>query len=154
MRHVVIDDLSIKYFLSQEGIMKHKILILMAAVIVFIGMGTASILAECGSKTYTGYLADLLCVNSGFAADGANMATNPEKHTVYCALMEPCIASGYTLLVKNSAGGFDSYHLDDRGNRLAVNYLRKTQKKDNILVRIKGSMENNTINVESIQEVN
>jgi len=134
--------------------MKHRMTILMAAVIVFMGMGAASVLAEWDSQTYTGYLADLLCVNSGFAADGANMATNPEKHTVYCALMKPCIASGYTLLVKNSAGGFDSYPLDDRGNQLAVKYLRKTQKKDNILVRIKGSMVNNTINVEGIQEVN
>ena len=40
-----------------------------------------------------------------------------------CALMEPCIDSGYSVLVKNESGGFDAYKLDRKGNRMAVEFL-------------------------------
>jgi hypothetical protein len=109
-----------------------------------------SVLAD----TYTGYLADIKCVEKGTAADGANMSTNPEDHTVMCALMKPCIRSGYTLLVKNASGTYDSFPLDKRGNKMAVEYLRSTKKMDNILVNINGSMAGGNIQVESIEEVN
>jgi hypothetical protein len=132
--------------------MRQKLTVLAVASLLFTAFVVVSLVADTGSKTYTGYLADNLCVRSGIAADGANMATNPEKHTVACALMKPCVASGYTLLMKNPSGKFDSYPLDDKGNTLAVSYLKKTKKTDNILVTISGTMKDNMLQVKSIED--
>jgi hypothetical protein len=132
--------------------MIRKIFILTIALVLFTGLSLVSAFADEGAHTHTGILADILCVDSGFAADGADMANNPENHTVMCALMKPCIASGYTLLVKNSSGSFDSFPLDAKGNKMAVKYLKKTKNKDNILVDIKGTEKGNMIQVESIMD--
>ena len=37
--------------------------------------------------------------------DGANMKTNPENHSVMCALMPPCIASNYSIITNTAAKG-------------------------------------------------
>lgn len=133
--------------------MRHKILILSFLLLVL--AASFSISAFAGSRAYTGYLADNLCVESGVAADGADMATNPGDHTVGCALMKPCIESGYTLLIENSSGTFDSLPLDDKGNRKAVRYLKKLEragKEDNILVSISGTVRDNKLQVERIED--
>jgi len=132
--------------------MKKKFALIMAAFVVVVFSTMISAAAATGAQTYTGYMADILCVDSGTAADGANMATNPENHTVMCALMKPCIKSGYTLLVKNSSGSFDSLPLDKKGNKLAVKYLKNTDKTDNIYVNITGTMMNNMIQVDGITD--
>jgi hypothetical protein len=66
--------------------------------------------------------------------------------------MKPCIESGYTLLVKNSSGNFDSLALDKKGNKLAVKYLKKTDKTDNIHVTITGTVMDNMIQVDRITD--
>ena len=104
--------------------MKQKFSLFMVALVVVMFSSMISAVGAQGAQTYTGYLADILCVDSGTSADGANMATNPEGHTVMCALMKPCIESGYTLLIKNSSGEFDSLPLNKKGNKLAVKYLK------------------------------
>ena len=132
--------------------MKQKFSLMMVVLVVVMFSSMISAVAAPGAQTHTGYLADILCVDSGTAADGAIMATNPEDHTVMCALMKPCIESGYTLLVKNSSGGFDSLPLDKKGNKLAVKYLKNTDKIDNIYVTITGTLMDNVIQVDRITD--
>ncbi len=137
---------------SLEDTMKRKIFTLAVTMIIFSSLSLVSAFADEGIHTQTGLSADILCVDSGVAADGADMVNSPEDHTVMCALMKPCIASGYTLLVKNSSSVYDSFPLDAKGNKMNVKYLKKTKKKDNILVDIKGTVKGNTIQVESIMD--
>jgi hypothetical protein len=132
--------------------MRRKIYILAITFILFTGLSLVSAFADDGSHTHTGILVDILCFDSGFAADGADMANNPEDHTVMCALMKPCISSGYTLLVQNSSGSYESFPLDAKGNKMVVKYLKKTKKKDNTLVHIKGTLKGNTIQAETIMD--
>jgi hypothetical protein len=74
-----------------------------------------------------GFLADRLCVDKVVAPDGANMISSPEVHTVMCALLAKCVASGYTILQhargQTAYGGF--VNLTARGNAMAVAYLRR-----------------------------
>ncbi len=53
--------------------------------------------------TYTGLLADRLCVDLVTAVDGTDMLHTPSGHSSGCAFTIPaCIASGYCLMAKNS----------------------------------------------------
>jgi hypothetical protein len=129
--------------------MKRKISILSAAVLLIAMVSAASAFAA--DETFTGYLADNLCIESGTAADDANMKTNPEDHTVMCALMKPCIKSGYAVMVKNGSG-FDVYKLDKKGNKMAVKYLKSLGEGDNIYVTVVGNRMGDTITVKEIKK--
>jgi len=131
--------------------MKHKITIVAFAVIILAALGTISLYAGAG-ETFTGYLADNLCLESGTAADGANMRTNPEDHTVMCALMKPCIDSGYSVMVKNGSGGFDNYMLDKKGNKKAVEFIQNLHREDDIYVHVMGTLKGDTIKVTEIKD--
>ena len=131
--------------------MKHKITIVSIAVLMLAAVAAISLYAESGEK-FTGYLADNLCLEGGTAADGANMRTNPEDHTVMCALMKPCIDSGYSVLVKNGSGGFDTYMLDRRGNRKAEAFIRELHREDDIYVHVMGTLKGDTIRVSEIKD--
>jgi hypothetical protein len=130
--------------------MKQKLVVLTMAVFIITALSAAFLFA--GNKEFTGYLADNLCIDNGFAADGANMKTNPENHTVMCALMEPCIDSGFALLVENGMGEFDVYKLDSKGNKMAVEFLEGLDRKDNIYVQITGSLRAGRIRVQEIND--
>jgi hypothetical protein len=84
--------------------MKKKFIVITAALFIITALSAAFLFA--GNEMFTGYLADNLCIDHGVAADGANMKTNPEDHTVHCALIEPCIDSGFAVMVKNGSGEF------------------------------------------------
>ena len=117
-------------------------LLLIAAVPVFAHDGT-----------WTGVVADILCIDEGFAFDGADMAKNPEKHTTKCALMKPCIDSGYAVLVENSSGGFNVYPLNAKGNKLALDYFENTGKKDDHVLTVTGTLlSDETIEVKRLKE--
>jgi hypothetical protein len=131
--------------------MKHKLTIISVAVLILAALAAVSLYAGSGQK-FTGYLADNLCIESGTAADGANMRTNPEDHTVMCALMKPCIESGYAVMVKNGSGGFDSYMLDKRGNKKAEAFIRELNREDNIYVHVTGTLKGDTIKVSDIKD--
>ena len=131
--------------------MKHKITIVAIAVLILAALAAITLNAETGEK-FTGYLADNLCLEGGTAADGANMRTNPEDHTVMCALMKPCIDSGYSVLVKNGSGGFDTYMLDKRGNRKAEAFLKDLHREDDIYVHVMGTLKGDTIRVTDIKD--
>ena len=131
--------------------MKHKITIVAVAVFILAALAAISLSAGTG-ETFTGYLADNLCIDSGFAADGADMKNNPEKHTVMCALMKPCIESGYSVMVKNGSGGFDTYMLDKKGNKKAVEFIKNLHREDNIYVHVTGTLKGDTLKVAEIKD--
>ena len=80
------------------------------------------------------------------------MKTNPEDHTVMCALMEPCIDSGFAVLVENGMGEFDVYKLDRKGNKMAVEFLEGLDREDDIYVQITGSLRAGRIRVQEIND--
>ena len=131
--------------------MKQKLLVFTVSLFIITALGAALLFA--GNEEFTGYLADNLCIENGFAADGANMKTNPEGHTVMCALMEPCIDSGFAVMLKNGSGEFDVYKLDKKGNKMAVEFLEGLDRDDDINVQITGSMKAGRIRVKEINDV-
>ena len=131
--------------------MKQKITIVSIAVLILAAVAAISLYAESGEK-FTGYLADNLCIESGFAADGANMKDNPEDHTVKCALMKPCIESGYAVMVKNGSGGFDVFKLDKKGNKKAVDFIEDLHREADIYVHVTGTLKGDTIRVTEIKD--
>ena len=130
--------------------MRHKITIVAITIFILAALGAASLYA--GNETFTGYLADNLCIESGTAADGANMRTNPENHTVMCSLLNPCVESGYAVMVKNGSGGFDIYKLDKRGNKKAVEFTKNLDREADIYVQVVGSLKGDTIKVTEIKD--
>ena len=133
--------------------MKNKLFILLIGFITLFGLVALSVPAVTESDTYTGYLVDTLCWDAGTGADDSNVKTNPEDHTVMCALMKPCIQSGYSLLVKNSSGVYEAHTLDKKGNRMAVKYLKNLHKTKDVRVDIKGTWDGDVLKVESIMDV-
>ncbi len=131
--------------------MKHKITIVAVAILILAALGAVSLYAGM-DETFTGYLADNLCIESGTAADGANMRTNPEDHTVMCALMKPCIESGYAVMVKNGMGEFDVYKLDRRGNKKAEDFIRSLHREADIYVNVVGTLRGDTLRVKEITD--
>jgi hypothetical protein len=99
--------------------------------------------------TFKGFLADKMCA-SGFTKSGdATIATaKAKKHTKDCALEDDCKASGFGLVI-----GAKFYKFDGAGDKLALNYLNKTKKTDNLWVEVKGSPDGDNINVASIKDV-
>jgi hypothetical protein len=74
---------------------------------------------------------------------------DPEKsasaHPKSCATADACAASGYAVI-----SGKDMIKFDDNGNKLAKDFLAKTDKTDNLRVVVQGVRTGNTIAVTSI----
>jgi hypothetical protein len=92
--------------------------------------------------TMTGYLIDNACA-------GKN-ASNPDKikgHSVSCALMDPCIKSGYSIYSDGKL-----YKLDKAGNDQAETLLKNTTSKTSPQVKVEGDLSGDTLKVKSISE--
>ena len=131
--------------------MKRLITTFIAVVVVSTGVSFAQMAR---GKVVMGYLSDVKCATSpnGIAADGANLATNPEKHTADCMRMASCEASGYGIFVKGSDGKYAFTKFNSKGNDLVKAYLKKTKRKDGLIVDVTGTMEGKILNVEKITE--
>ena len=127
------------------------------ATIAFVFLlATASLMAQ-GSKketttstdkTYTGYVADKMCA-TGWVKSGdlKKITAKAMKHSRGCALEDDCQASGYGLVID---GKF--YKFDEKGDKIAQEFFEKSKKKNDFLVDVKGSMEQERINVISIAD--
>ena len=135
--------------------MRTKTLKIVAAVFAFALLTTALVFAG-GMKgtAYKGWLVDQLCAMApdSIAADGVDLKVSPEMHSLKCALMPPCIASGYGIYVRKDGGGYEYYKFDKKGSTLAENYLKKTTKQDRIGVEVTGTMKGDTIRVKTLSE--
>ncbi len=101
-----------------------------------------------GEKTYKGFLADKMC-GTGFTKSGdeKKAAEKAKKHTKDCALEDNCKASGYGLII-----GAKFHKFNDAGDKLALEYLNKTKRENNLLVQVKGTMDGEMINVASLKD--
>ena len=131
---------------------------LIPVFIVVVAVSTGALFAQHSMKSMgkvvMGYLSDVKCATSpnGIALDGANLATNPEKHTAACLKMPSCEASGYGIYMKDSGGKYAFMKFDSKGNDLAKAYLKKTKRKDGLIVDVTGTAEGNIYKVEKISE--
>jgi hypothetical protein len=92
----------------------------------------------------TGWLIDKCCSGT----------TDPVKHTLKCLQMESCAASGYGILVSQTNGSYKFYKFDPKGHNLAVEYVKKSAKKDNITIKVKGTWDGDILKVSSFTERN
>lgn len=101
-----------------------------------------------GEKSYKGYLADKMC-GSGFtkSGDAKTASTKAKKHTKDCALEDNCKASGYGLII-----GAKFHKFNDAGDKLALEYLNKTKRENNLVVEVKGTMDGDNLNVVSLKD--
>lgn len=107
---------------------------------------------EAEAMSYEGYLADVLCATRGTALDGADMLKHPEKHSVGCLKEPPCVASGYGVLTKGMGDTYTFHKFDKKGNELAAELIKKTQKKDSFAVKVTGDEKEGVVSVKSIAE--
>ena len=113
------------------------------------------VVAFAESAVFAQYLLDVDCASRAIAPDGANFQTNPAKHTVACLKKPSCVASGYGVLIRNKKTGQYSFcKFDDKGNEIAKKLLEVTRKTDNMIIKVRGTMdkETETIKVKSIVE--
>jgi hypothetical protein len=76
---------------------------------------------------------------------GADAQTHAAKHTLECALMDDCKASGFGLFIDGVFHKFDA-----AGNKKALAWLGTVKKKDGLSVVVKGTMNSDTIAVSEI----
>ena len=103
---------------------------------------TGSMLAlAAGPDTRTGVLMDAAC--------GARVAANVEKaakHTVACALMESCKASGFGLVLEGLFLKFDS-----AGDEEAVKLLENAKVRENFRVEVTGEFSDTEVKVAAMK---
>lgn len=78
------------------------------------------------------------------------MAGNHEKmvkHSKTCLTEDNCASSGYGLMLEKKFIPFDS-----KGNEIAANYLKATQKESDFQVEVTGAMKKNKIAVAELKE--
>jgi len=94
-------------------------------------------------QSTTGILIDQACGAKMLAKD------DPEKaaaaHTKACATADACAASGYAVI-----SGKEMIKFDDNGNRLAKDFLQKTDKADDLRVTVEGTRDGDKIAVTSL----
>ncbi len=96
-------------------------------------------IAEPVAIELTGYLIDKCCSGT----------IDPAKHTLKCLQMESCAATGYGILVQQIKGSLKFYKFDLKGHNLAVEYVKKATKKDNITITVKGTWDGDILKVSS-----
>jgi ABC-type branched-subunit amino acid transport system substrate-binding protein len=98
--------------------------------------------------TMAGYLVDKACATKMEKAGAKKAMMKAKNHTKDCALQPACEASGYGLM---SHGKFIKF--DEKGDKLAAEYLNKTKKEKDLWVDVKGRMDGTMMKVESIKDV-
>ena len=101
--------------------------------------GTMLVLA--GPDTRTGVLMDAAC--------GARVAANAEKtakHTVACALMESCKASGFGVILEGRLLKFDP-----EGDEQAVTLLENAKVRENFHVEVTGKFSETEVKVSAVK---
>ncbi len=102
---------------------------------------TGLMLVLAGPDTRTGVLMDAAC--------GARVAANVEKaakHTVACALMESCKASGFGLVLE---GRFLKF--DPAGDEEAVKLLENAKVRENFRVEVTGEFSEADVKVSGMK---
>lgn len=77
---------------------------------------------------------------------------DPPNHDLPCMLMDSCRASGYGLDIQHEDGSWLFYMFDDKGQELAWEYLTYTDRMSELYVTVTGTLDNNIIYVEKLEE--
>jgi hypothetical protein len=110
------------------------------------GLGKAdSSSAKAPTTKMTGYVVDASCAKD--MAESPSPMDSAAAHTKKCALQEMCQASGYGLF---SDGKW--YKFDTNGDAKATAFIKKTTKKDHLMVDVTGTMEDGKLTLASINE--
>ena len=104
-------------------------------------LAAGSMLVLAGPDTKTGVVMDAAC--------GARVAANAEKtakHTVACALMESCKASGFGLILE---GRFLKF--DPAGDEQALKLLEAAKVRENFRAEVTGEFSEDGIKVSAMK---
>ena len=104
-------------------------------------LAAGSMLVPAGPDTRTGVVMDAAC--------GARVAANAEKtakHTVACALMESCKASGFGLILE---GRFLKF--DPAGDEQALKLLEAAKVRENFRAEVTGEFSEDHIKVSAMK---
>ncbi len=115
-----------------------------AALIVAISFA-AIITAQDKDVSLTGYVVDKACAAG--AAKKADPMAAAAGHSKKCALMEPCVKSGYGVFADGKY-----YEFDAKGNELAKSLIDSTAKEKGIKVKVMGKVSGSQLAVTSISE--
>ncbi len=92
---------------------------------------------------FKGVLMDQMCAGEGLK-DGQKGALN---HTRECALMDHCVESGYGIVTSD-----DKFlKFDKAGSEKTLALLKKTDKADNLKVKVTGTADGDIIKVDSVE---
>ena len=128
-----------------------KKLTILALLSIFALTSTSTLAQEKKEKPMShgmkGYLVDKMCA-TGMVKKGPEEAmAKAAKHTKSCALEESCVESGFGLI---SEGKW--YKFDDAGDKEALAWLKKTEKKSELMVEVTGTHDGDLFKVTSLQE--
>lgn len=98
-------------------------------------------------KTWSGYLVDKNCGVQIAKKEKQKAMEMAKKHSVACGLDEACMASGYVLIVDGTL-----LELDDKGNAMAAEYLRRLTKKNDVFVTVTGKLEGSVVQAKKITD--
>ena len=102
---------------------------------------------EAVAPSWTGYLVDKMCGARYVKGDATAAAEKGMKHSKACALDEDCAASGFGIIMDGKYVKFD-----EAGDKIAADYLNKSDKKSNFLVEVSGSKDGDILNVKSLAD--
>lgn len=89
-----------------------------------------------------GHLMDIAC-----SSHHATEAGYTEKHDRKCLLMDSCVKSGYSLVTADKK----VLKLDAKGNQLALELIKKTDRDRDWTVAVNGTVSGDTIAVTDIK---
>ena len=134
-----------------------KVLLFLVVFAAIVAIGALAF-GKGKAEVYKGYISDVACATTpnGMAADGTNMKTMAENHTVACMKAPGCAASGYGLEINEgtaAAKNYAFYKFDKKGSDMAAKLIKKTKKTSGVFVEVKGMKEAGMIKVSSIKEI-
>jgi hypothetical protein len=102
---------------------------------------------KAAAPSWTGYLVDKMCGARYVKGDATAAAEKGMKHSKACALDEDCAASGFGIIMDGKYIKFD-----EAGDKIAADYLNKSDKKSNFLVEVSGSKDGDMLKVKSLAD--
>ena len=114
-----------------------------AACLALVGLTVSgSAQAQSQAQTLKGHLMDIAC-----SSHHATEAGYAEKHDKKCLLQDACVKSGYSLITADKK----VLKLDAKGNQLALDFIKNTERDKDWTVTVNGTVSGDTIAVASLQ---
>jgi len=114
--------------------------VLMVAATLMYAQRVTSNPDEKKAAKITGFLVDVKCATG--------LDVKDREHSVSCALMPNCSASGFAVVAKDTL-----YKLDENGNKLALPILKETKAKKGLAVAVVGTLKDGILYVDTMSEV-